>query len=379
MSNVNSIKKIFMFVNVDWFFYSHRLPIAREASLNKVNMSVYADLSNKSFAKDKKDFEVFQSPITRTSKGILKTLYEFIKVLLLIVKEKPDLIHAVTIKPIIFLGLVSMITNTPFIGAISGMGPIINYKSTYQKFRFKLVLFIYKVIFRSRSTLIICQNEYDKNTILKYKVCSEESISVIPGSGVDLNKFRPSLVRNKDTVLMACRILGDKGVREYCEAANLYRKQYNKQIKFLLAGPIDEHSPTSLSETEILNLCKKNGVHYLGNRSDLSNLLSRSSIFVLPSYYQEGIPKVLIEAAACGLPIITTNHPGCREAVIEGKTGLLVQARNIEVIVTALNNLLENYERSTEMGREARKFAKENFDEKSVIRQHYCLYHDLTD
>ena len=159
-----------MFVNVDWFFYSHRLPIAREASLNKVNMSVYADLSNKSFAKDKKDFEVFQSPITRTSKGILKTLYEFIKVLLLIVQEKPDLIHAVTIKPIIFLGLVSMITNTPFIGAISGMGPIINYKSTYQKFRFKLVLFIYKVIFRSRSTLIICQNEYDKNTILKYKI-----------------------------------------------------------------------------------------------------------------------------------------------------------------------------------------------------------------
>ena len=147
----------------------------------------------------------------------------------------------------------------------------------------------------------------------------------------------------------------------------------------MLAGPIDEYSPTSLSEAEIQNLCKKNGVHYLGNRSDLSNLLPRSSIFVLPSYYQEGIPKVLIEAAACGLPIITTNHPGCRDAVIEGKTGLLVQARNIEVIVTALNNLLENYERSTEMGRKARKFAKENFDEKSVIRQHYYLYHDLTD
>lgn len=377
MSNVNTFKKIFMFVNVDWFFYSHRLPIAKEASSNKVNMSVYADLSNKSFDRDKKDFEVFQSPITRTSKGMFKTLYELFKTLLLITREKPDLVHAVTIKPIIILGLVSRLTNTPFIGAISGMGPIINYTGLYQRFRFKIVLIIYRIIFRPRSSLIICQNEHDKNTILKNKVCNEESISVISGSGVDLNKFRPSSERNKDTVLMACRILGDKGVKEYCEAANLYLKKYNNQIKFLLAGPIDEYSPTSISEKAILTLCEKNGVNYLGNRSDLSQLLSRSAIFVLPSYYQEGIPKVLIEAAACGLPIITTDHPGCRDAVIEGKTGLLVKAQNKEVIVTALNKLLDNNEYSEEMGREARQFAKEKFDEKKVIRLHYSLYHDL--
>ena len=176
---------------------------------------------------------------------------------------------------------------------------------------------------------------------------------------------------------MASRILRDKGVMEYCEAADLYRKKYNDQIKFLLAGPIDEYSPTSISEEEILTLCKKNGVSYLGNRSDLSELLSRATIFVLPSYYQEGIPKVLIEASACGIPIITTDHPGCRDAVIEGKTGLLVEARNKEVIVTALNKLLDNHEYSAEMGRQANQYAKEKFDEKKVIRQHYSLYHDL--
>ena len=366
-----------MFVNVDWFFYSHRLPIAKEASLNKVNMSVYADLSNKSFERDKKNFEVFQSPITRNTKGIFKSLYELIKTLVLIANEKPDLVHAVTIKPIIILGLVSRLTNTPFIGAISGMGPIMNYMGLFQRFRFKIVLIIYRIIFRPRSSLIICQNEHDKNTILRNKVCNEESISVISGSGVDLNKFRPSSERNKDTVLMACRILGDKGVREYCEAANSYLKKYNNQIKFLLAGPIDEYSPTFISEEEITTLCRNNGVKYLGNRSDLSQLLPRAAIFVLPSYYQEGIPKVLIEAAACGLPIITTDHPGCRDAIIEGKTGLLVKPRNKEVIVTALHKLLDNYEYSAEMGREARQFAKEKFDEKRVISQHYSLYHKL--
>ena len=213
--------------------------------------------------------------------------------------------------------------------------------------------------------------------MLSKKVCNEESIAVISGSGVDLNKFRPSFDRNKDTVLMACRILEDKGVKEFCEAANLYLTKYNDQIKFLLAGPIDEYSPTSISEEEVIKLCKKNGVIYLGNRSDLNVLLSRAAIFVLPSYYQEGIPKVLIEAAACGLPVITTDHPGCRDAVIEDKTGLLVEVKNKEAIVTALNKLLGNYEYSAKMGKEARKFAEEKFDEKMVIRQHYYLYHDL--
>ena len=374
---MNTFKKIFMFVNVDWFFYSHRLPIAKEASLNNVNMSVYADISNKSFERDKKDFEVFQSPLTRTSNGILKSFYELTRVLLLIVREKPDLIHAVTIKPIIFLGLVSRLTNTPFIGAISGMGPIINYTSLYQRLRFKVVLIIYRIIFKPQTSLIICQNEFDKNIILENKVCKQESICIISGSGVNLDKFKPSIERSHDTVLMASRILRDKGVMEYCEAADLYRKKYNDQIKFLLAGPIDEYSPTSISEEEILTLCKKNGVSYLGNRSDLSELLSRATIFVLPSYYQEGIPKVLIEASACGIPIITTDHPGCRDAVIEGKTGLLVEARNNEVIVTALNKLLDNHEYSAEMGRQAHQYAKEKFDEKKVIRQHYSLYHEL--
>ena len=377
MTKVNTFKKVFMFVNVDWFFYSHRLPIARKASSYEINMSVYADISNKSFDKDKNDFQVLQSPISRTSKGIFKSLYELIKVLLLIVKEKPDLVHAVTIKPIIFLGLVARLTNTPFMGAVSGIGPVINYTSFYQRFRFKIVFIIYRIIFKPRSSLIICQNENDKNTMLSKKVCNEESITVISGSGVDLNKFRPSFDRNKDTVLMACRILEDKGVKEFCEAANLYLTKYNDQIKFLLAGPIDEYSPTSISEEEVIKLCKKNGVIYLGNRSDLNVLLSRAAIFVLPSYYQEGIPKVLIEAAACGLPVITTDHPGCRDAVIEDKTGLLVEVKNKEAIVTALNKLLGNYEYSLKMGKEARKFAEEKFDEKMVIRQHYYLYHDL--
>ena len=307
-------------------------------------MSVYADISNKSFERDKKDFEVFQSPLTRTSNGILKSFYELTRVLLLIVREKPDLIHAVTIKPIIFLGLVSRLTNTPFIGAISGMGPIINYTSLYQRLRFKVVLIIYRIIFKPQNSLIICQNDFDKNIILENKVCKQESICIISGSGVNLDKFKPSIERSHDTVLMASRILRDKGVMEYCEAADLYRKKYNDQIKFLLAGPIDEHSPTSISEEEILTLCKKNGVSYLGNRSDLSELLSRATIFVLPSYYQEGIPKVLTEASACGIPIITTDHPGCRDAILPNLTGLLIPVKDSNELSRAIQKLFESPE-----------------------------------
>lgn len=178
---------------------------------------------------------------------------------------------------------------------------------------------------------------------------------------------------------MASRMLADKGIREFCMAAKQLNNYGNSEVKFQLAGPIDELSPTSISEDELRSLCEDSNVEYLGNRNDMNILLDSASIFVLPSYYSEGIPKVLLEASACGTPIITTDHPGCRDAVINKKTGILVEPRNSEAIMEAISYMLEDTEVLIEMGKAGRKFAEASFDEKKVVEEHYEIYRQCID
>ena len=198
-----------MFVNVDWFFLSHRLPIAKSSIQNDVDMSVYTDLTKGNEFHQFEEFSLFQSPISRSSRFFGFTLFEFIKTYLLIIKEKPDLVHAVT-----------RITRTPFVGAISGFGPVSNQTNWLYKLRFKVVLLVYKFIFSSKFAMAICQSKHDVQTLLKYRVCSESKISIIPGSGVDLDKFNPNkFEKGEQNILMASRMLLDKGIMEFCSAA----------------------------------------------------------------------------------------------------------------------------------------------------------------
>tara|TARA_B100001029_G_scaffold34037_1_gene25829 strand:- start:4200 stop:5321 length:1122 start_codon:yes stop_codon:yes gene_type:complete len=369
------MKKIFMFVNIDWFFLSHRLPIAKAAKLNNVDMSVYTDFSKQDKLSDDQGFDLIQSPITRSSKFFGFVIIEFIKAYLLILKEKPDLVHAVTIKPIILLGIVTRLTRTPFVGSISGLGPVFNQINLSQKIRFKLVLLIYKFIYSTNSSTIICQSAHDKNLLLKFRVCSESRISIIRGSGVNLEKFKPASSKNDNhNVLMASRILSDKGVKEFCASAKQFRNLDDRGIKFRLAGPIDELSPTSISEEELKFVCADSEVEYLGNRTDINSLLASASIFILPSYYPEGVPKVLLEAASCGTPVITTDHPGCRDAIINNKTGILVEPRNSEAITKAILFMLDNPKTLDKMAKASRKLAEDYFDEKKVVEEHYKIY-----
>lgn len=373
------MRKVFMFVNVDWFFYSHRMSIAKASRDHNIDMFVYTDFTAKERKENHNEYSLIQSPLSRSSKNLWFLFFEFINSFLLIYREKPDLIHAVTIKPIIFMGLIAKLTKTPFIAAISGFGPVINQNNWFQGLRFKVVLTLYRFIFSSKTVTTICQSENDKNILLKYNICSASKISMISGSGVDLKKFQPK-TSQKDylTVLMASRILKDKGIVEYCTAAKLFKKKDKRKVKFMLAGPIDEVSPSSISEDEIKKLCLDSNVEYLGDKDDLEDLLSSSSIFILPSYYPEGLPKVLLEASACGIPIITTDHPGCRDAVIDQKTGILVKIRDPDALVDAIKYMFDNSEIMEKMGKAGRELAENLYNEDDVINLHYELYKDLT-
>ncbi len=369
------MKKVFMFVNVDWFFLSHRISLAKNAFQNGIDMRVYADLTGIKVTSEEDRYSLHRSPLSRSKKNFFSIISEFIKVYFLILKNKPDLIHAVTIKPIIFLGIVSRIIGIPFIGAVSGLGPVYNRETIFKRYRLRLVMMLYKYIFDSNSSAIICQNSHDKEILLNFKIGSQASIVTVSGSGVDLQKFKP-IKQDKESpiILMACRILKEKGIYEFCSAAESFKANNNMKARFILAGPIDSESPSAIQEKNLRPLCEKSGVEYVGDRKDMNLLIASASIFILPSYYSEGLPKVLLEAAACGIPIITTDHPGCRDAILNEKTGILIEPHNSKALYSAILNLLSNPDRLIDMGKSARELAEKSFDENRVRETHYLLY-----
>ena len=378
--NLESMKKIFMFVNVDWFFLSHRLPVANAAKKNNIDLSVYSEFTRSHAEKKIDGFNFLESPLSRSSTSILHSIFEFFQTYKIIKRAQPDLIHAVTIKPILALGIIARLTSTPFVGSISGLGPAFSSDTLLKRVRLWVVIRILSFVFHRNEIGVICQNTSDSQVLLSNKVLAKEKILMIPGSGVDIDEFSPlkKVINSEKYILMSSRILFDKGVQEYCEAAEIVKRTIKDDVKFKLSGPIDSISPTSISKSELENLVEKYGIDYLGdNRIDMPGLMASASLFVLPSYYPEGVPKVLLEAAASGVPVITTDHPGCRDAITNQGTGLLVPIKDSKALAKAIIKLISDESLSKQMGKQGRLLAEKSFQVSSVVDYHYSLYKRL--
>lgn len=378
--NLESMKKIFMFVNVDWFFLSHRLPVAKAAKKNNIDLSVYSEFTKSHAEKEIDGFNFLESPLSRSSTSILHSIFEFFQAYKIIKRAQPDLIHAVTIKPILALGIIARLTSTPFIGSISGLGPAFSSDTLLKRIRLWVLIRILRFIFDRNEIGVICQNTSDSQVLLSNKVLAKEKILMIPGSGVDIDEFSPlkKVINSEKYILMSSRILFDKGIQEYCEAAEIVKRAIKDDVKFKLSGPIDSISPTSISKSELENLVEKYDIDYLGdNRIDMPGLMASASLFVLPSYYPEGLPKVLLEAAASGVPVITTDHPGCRDAITNQGTGLLVPIKDSKTLAQAIIELISDESLSKHMGKQGRLLAEKSFQVSSVVDYHYSLYRRL--
>lgn len=365
-----------MFVNVDWFFLSHRLPIAQAGPYHNVNFTVFTDFTKDHPIAEYENFHLLQSPLKRSSKTKLHFLTECFKTSLLIRNLRPDLVHAVSIKPIIVLGVICRITRTPFVASISGLGPAFKVKNIFEAFRLKLVTLIYKFIFKSKKSKVICQTQNDIDILTSIKVTSQAQTTLIEGSGVELSKY---LKTNSYTcppfsVLMASRILTDKGVYEFCASALRIKEETNFDVHFKLAGPIDKDSPTAIKLDELERICHKSKVQYLGNISNLHLLLNTTDVFVLPSYYPEGLPKVLLEASASGCAIVTTDHAGCRDAIVPGKTGVLVEPQDSNSLMEGILKFLRDPKSIRVMGTNGRLLAEKRFCQRNVVKKHYEIY-----
>ncbi|MAJ22877.1 MAG: hypothetical protein CBC24_03410 [Candidatus Pelagibacter sp. TMED64] len=378
-------KKIIYIINDLSFFVSHRLPLALHAKSKKWNVKILIGKpGSKIMEKHAKnlinqyDLDIKRINFSSSSLNIFSEIIGFLQIFFEIFLFKPNIVHLVSNKPILYGGIISRILNIPcLIVAISGMGAMFTGKkeglmsllpSIYLKFL--------KFILKHKNLKLILQNKDDNFFFIDNNLVNEKKITLIPGSGVDLNKYKNSSnFKNEKIILFPARILIDKGTIEFVESAKILKEKY-PDWRFVLVGASGYKNPSSISETKINEWIDKGYIEWWGYKNEMSEIFMRSSIVCLPSY-REGMPKSLLEAAAAGKPVITTDVTGCREAILAGVTGELVPVKNISKLVESLSKLIENRSLCEEYGKEGKLMAKEKFDIKNIVSKTFSLYESL--
>jgi glycosyltransferase involved in cell wall biosynthesis len=263
------------------------------------------------------------------------------------------------------------------INAVCGLG--ILYTDGFKSAIKRLLPVILRKVLKRENSIVIFQNMEDRNLFISRGIVGEWQCRYIKGSGIDLKEFAytPEPEEGKVRVMFAARMIEEKGVFVLVDAAKKLREKYYDRVQFILCGMID-NNPKSISKETLKAMCDGEYIQWLGHRTDILNILQGSHIVALPSYYREGLPKSLIEAAAVGRPIITTDAVGCRDTVEDGYNGFIVPVKDSDALAEKLSILIENKDLRVEMGRNSRKLAERDFSIDNVVAQHLEIYRTLT-
>ena len=372
-----SNKKILFLVNVDWFFVSHRLGIARAAIEKGYEVHLATTVTNQASIIKDTGLILHELQMSRSGSRIIGNLKTLIAIIKIFREVNPRLVHLVTIKPIILGGIAARFTKIHgVIAAVSGLGSSFLDNGIYGKIKLFFIKKLYRISLGNLNIQVICQNQNDTEDVQKISQLPLANFSLIEGSGVSLTKFRYSEDnREIPNVIMASRLLCDKGVMEFVDAARSL-KESKTNVNMILVGEPDPDNPSSITKLQVTSWEREGILEYWGHQEDMEKILQQSSIVVLPSY-REGFPKILIEAAACGRAVITTDVPGCRDAIYNGVTGILVPEKNAVALADAIKELVLNPNLYKEMGKKGRKMAENRFDENNVISKHLEIYNQL--
>ncbi len=370
--------KILFLVTEDWYFLSHRLPVARAARDASMQVVVATNVTDHGDAIRDEGFHLFPLQFRRRSLNPLHEARTLIELFRLYRQEQPDLVHHVAIKPVLYGSFIAWLLGIPVaVNALTGLGFVFTSSTWRARLLHPFVCFGLRFFLNRVNGKVIVQNPDDLRALEKAAHVSHERMKVIPGSGVDTDCFLalPEPTGAPITVAMVARMLIDKGVLDLIEAARLLRSQ-GMSLRVLLFGMPDPENPTSIPKAQLEAWTAEGIAEWRGFEEDVRHIWQEAHIAVLPSY-REGLPKSLLEAAACGRPVITTDTPGCREVVRSNETGLLVPSRNSEALANAISRLAQDQELRTSMGKKGRVFVEESFSERLVVKQTMALYHDL--
>ena len=369
--------KILYFATEDFYFCSHRLPVARAAKKNGYSVFVITNVNNYADAIINEGFKLIPLSTGRGSLNPFKEIIMFVKLVLIMRNVNPDIVHNIALKPIFYGSIAAkFIPKVKIINAYAGLGISFNRRGLKGYFQKKIISFLLFLVQKSNNSFALFQNPDDLEKLCCMKITTNEKSILIKGSGVNISKFKPlPKTHSSNVILLASRLLWSKGIGDFVKVAKLLK---NKNVHFVLVGSPDNTNSDAVPKTYLEKCHDKGYINWKGKRTNMVAELQKADIVLFPSLYGEGIPKFLLEAASCGLPIVTYNMPGCREIVQDKINGFLVKPKDIESLATNLKKLINDNNLCKEMGMNGRILVKRNFSDSLVAEQTLKLYNSLT-
>jgi glycosyltransferase involved in cell wall biosynthesis len=371
--------KLLYFVTEDWYFCSHRLPLALAAQKAGYEVTVVTNVNRHGEAIRRSGFRLIPLNLSRRGMNLFSEIMVLARLIMIYQREKPDIVNHVAMKPVLYGSIAARISGVPnVLNMLAGLGYVFTSKSLMARCFLRPVIgrAFRRILENPRSRLIL-QNQDDREMFIRNRFINKDQIRLIKGSGVDTSVFLPTPEpQGVPVIILASRMLWAKGVMAFVEAARQLKSSGNEG-RFILVGDTDGHNPSAIPEEQLNDWHSEGVIEWWGHREDMPRVFSKSHIICLPSFYGEGVPKVLIEAAACGRPIITTNMPGCREIVKDGENGLLISAHNAKELTNAIRILIENPELRQKMGARGREIAMGEFTVEKVVSQTLKVYEEL--
>lgn len=364
--------KLLYFVSEDWYFCSHRLPLAVAAHETGFEVVVATRVREHGEVIRQAGIGLIPFEMSRRGMHLFGELGTLARLVALYRREKPDLVHHVAMKPVLYGMLASRLAGVPHaVNALAGMGWLFTSTSLTARLIKPLVRLAFRFLLRSSS--VIVQNPDDLALMTSMGLTD---ISIIRGAGIDLQLFQPvPEPAGPPLVVLPSRMLWDKGVGEFVEAARQLKKR-DIVARFALVGAPDPENPATLSEARLAAWQDEGMVEWWGQHTDMPKVYAQAHIVCLPSY-REGLPQVLLEAAACGRPIVTTDVTGCRDTVMRnGENGVLVPVRDASALASALAKLIEDPDLRRRMGEHGRAYVVGEFSQERIISETLAVYQE---
>ena len=376
LPHANQQPRILYLIPNDWYFWTHRLHLAQAARDAGYEVTV-ATLPGEYVERIKAEGFIFHplklQRLQATPWTEIKTIADIVS---LHRRVRPDIVHQVTLRVVFYGSIAAKITRIPTVNAITGLGYLFIANGLKERMLRSFLALIFRFFLTGKNVCTIFQNEDDRGAFLQRKIVRKKQTVLIAGAGVNTQEFAPAPEpAGLMTVLLTARMLRDKGIVELVEASRIL-KQRGNILRVVLAGMLDPGNPTAITEQEINKWQAEGLVEWVGHQANVAQRLAECHIVCLPSY-REGLPLSLLEAAAAGRPIVTTNVPGCREIVRDGWNGLLVPAKDALTLADALQQLLQDAELRKQFGANGRQLALEKFTQETVIQQTMKVYQSL--
>jgi glycosyltransferase involved in cell wall biosynthesis len=369
-------------VNEAYFFLSHRLPTAKAARAAGYEVHVacpsdhvWAPEGFTLEALSDAGFIYHEIPLSRRGLNPLRDIQTLAALFVLYKRLKPTIVHHLTIKPIVYGGIAATLARLPaVICTVTGLGQAFVGRGVRATALRYLVTFLYRLALHHRNTHVIVQNREDGQTLARLGLVGSDDVTLVRGSGVSLSDYRPSVEpEGVPVVILPARMIREKGVDEFVESASRLSAS-GCRARFVLVGDTQPSNPRSVPERELQALVKSGIVEWWGRRTDMANVYRACHIVCLPSKYGEGVPKVLLEAAASGRPVVCSDIAGCREVVVHEATGLLCRAGDVSALTSALVRLIDDADLRRRYGAAARAVAEREFSDTKIASTTLDVY-----